>query len=176
MSLLGLAFTREPAFGVNIFSWMRGLLAATIGCVVLAGFGGGVARAAPGERAEPLRIQWSVRGGAGEGSGIVVRGKVIPAARHGRIVLQLRWQGAWRRLDGGALHNGRFRLHPVLPEGLAGGRIRVLLFEGGRRVAVSAARGFRLRRFREAPPPNPAPPSVILAPPSVPENPSRRLR
>jgi hypothetical protein len=87
------------------------------------------------------RITLSVPAEPARGAVFPVKGEVTLAAAAGRVVLQLRRHGQWRRLAAVAVHRGGgFTIWCSLPADVATTRIRALLFESGRRVAASKSR------------------------------------
>lgn len=117
--------------------------------------------AAPGALASP-RISLAVRVELAGNPRIVAAGKVAPAPLHGRVVLEVRRDGSWKRLGGGPVDRRSFRISRPLPDWIELTRVRALLFEGRRRVATSAARTVRVPRSPAPVPPVPAP----VAPPA----------
>jgi hypothetical protein len=94
---------------------------------------------------------------------ILATGKTRPVPVRGRVVLQLRRDGAWHRLGQHPLvGHGAYSVRAVVPAGIAKARLRAALYEGKRRRAVSPARSLRLAK--PAPPPNPTPPSPPVTP------------
>ena len=105
-----------------------------------------VPTAAAARAGEAPRISLSVHQVAASGKATVT-GKVRPAPRRGRVVLQLRDGGSWRRLGRGAVgRSGAFQLRVTIPAGLAAAHLRALAFEGRRRLATSAVHSLRLKR------------------------------
>jgi hypothetical protein len=89
---------------------------------------------------------------------ILATGKAHPVPVRGRVVLQLRRNGAWHRLGQHPLvGHGSYSVRAVVPAGIAKARLRAALYEGKRRRAVSRVRSLRL---------------VKLTPPSTPTSPS----
>jgi hypothetical protein len=95
---------------------------------------------------------------------IVVSGRVTPAPPRGQVAIQARGAGKWRQLARVALHHGHFKRRAALPAGVLSSRVRVSLFEGGRRVAVSAARAVRLRAAATPSPAGPPAPTPTPSP------------
>jgi hypothetical protein len=94
---------------------------------------------------------------------ILATGKTRPVPARGRVVLQLRRDGAWHRLGQHPLvGHGAYSVRAVVPAGIAKARLRAALYEGKRRRAVSPARSLRLAK--PALPPNPTPPSPPVTP------------
>ena len=106
----------------------------------------------------PPRISWSAHGGKAGSGAIVAKGRVIPAPAEGQVAIQLNRQGGWRRLAAGSLHRGRFVVHTRSRTDLLAAHLRVVLFEGGRRVAVSAVRTVHFRHGATIPPAGPPAP------------------
>jgi hypothetical protein len=76
---------------------------------------------------------------------VLATGTVRPVPARGRIVLQLRRGGAWRRLGQAPVGGrGTYSVRAKVPAGIEGARLRVALYEGRRRRTVSPARSVRL--------------------------------
>jgi hypothetical protein len=78
---------------------------------------------------------------------IFATGKVLPVPARGRIVLQLRRNGAWRRLGQSPLvGRGGYSVRAVVPAGIDDARLRAALYEGKRRRAISLTHSLRLEK------------------------------
>jgi hypothetical protein len=76
---------------------------------------------------------------------VLATGTVRPVPARGRIVLQLRRNGGWRRLGQSPLRGrGAYSVRAPVTPGIEDARLRAGLYEGRRRLAVSAARSLRL--------------------------------
>ena len=133
-------------------------LARALGCLLVLTVAGGATATAKQHSGAPPRISWSARGGKAGSGAIVAKGRVIPAPAEGQVAIQLNRQGGWRRLAAGSLHRGRFVVRTRSREGLLAAHLRVVLFVGGRRVAVSAVRTVHFRRGATIPPAGPPAP------------------
>ena len=77
---------------------------------------------------------------------ILATGKAHPVPVRGRVVLQLRRNGAWHRLGQHPLvGHGSYSVRAVVPAGIAKARLRAALYEGKRRRALSPARSLPAR-------------------------------
>jgi hypothetical protein len=94
---------------------------------------------------------------------ILATGKARPVPARGRVVLQLRRNGAWHRLGQHPLvGHGSYSVRAVVPAGIAKARLRAALYEGKRRRAVSRVRSLRL--VKSTPPSTPTSPSSPATP------------
>jgi hypothetical protein len=94
---------------------------------------------------------------------ILATGKAHPVPVGGRVVLQLRRNGAWHRLGQHPLvGHGSYSVRAIVPAGIAKARLRAALYEGKRRRAVSRVRSLRL--VKPTPPSTPTSPSSPATP------------
>jgi hypothetical protein len=78
---------------------------------------------------------------------ILATGNVRPVPARGRVVLQLRRNGAWHQLGQHPLvGHGAYSVRAVVPAGIDDARLRAALYEGKRRRAVSPAHSLRLKK------------------------------
>jgi hypothetical protein len=120
------------------------LAAAGLLALVLSGSALGAGRA-PQRSAKPsLSLKVAVIVGDRR---ILATGHAHPVPSRGRVVLELRRDGAWHRLGQTPLvRHGSYWLRAVLPSGVDDARLRAALYEGKRRRAVSPARSLRLEK------------------------------
>ena len=97
---------------------------------------------------------------------ILATGKVRPVPDRGKVILELRRDGAWHRLGQSPLvGHGSYSVRAVVPAGIDDPRLRAELLEGKKRRAVSPVRSLHLARPKSTPT-SPQPPSTT-APPST---------
>jgi hypothetical protein len=100
---------------------------------------------------------------------ILATGAAHPVPARGRVVLQLRRDGAWHRLGRTPLTgHGAYWVRAVVPAGIDEARLRAALYEGKRQRAVSPARSLRLEQpTSPSTPTGPGVPSTTSSPPAV---------
>lgn len=139
------------------------VVAVLAGFCVVPGISTAAGRTEPSD--VPPRISLSVPAELGDDAALVANGRVTPAPERGRVVLQFRKGERWRALGSVPLRRARFRIARPLPTTIEATRVRVLLFEGKRRVASSKVRAVRVRKSQPVPaPPSPTPPTPAEEP------------
>lgn len=104
---------------------------------------------------------------------ILATGKARPVQVRGRVVLQIRDGGRWRRLGQSPLvGHGAYSVRAIVPLGIDDVRLRAALYVGKRRRAVSPARSLRLGKPTSlavpGPSSSPATPAAPGGPPCTP--------
>jgi hypothetical protein len=97
-----------------------------------------------GAGAQPPRVSLSVPPELTRGAPAFAKGRVSPP-QSGRILLQVRKAHAWSPVAAGKVRHGRFRVS-FTPQGAfpSQARMRAVLMQGQRQVAVSAVDGIRI--------------------------------
>jgi mannan endo-1,4-beta-mannosidase len=152
---------------------LRRLLPTTLACFLA----GGAIAIPPAAAAEPPpaapRVSIAVPARATSGVGLLATGRIVPADDPGKVQLQSRDSGSWKRLAGGAPRQGRYRIGFVLD--VAGTvSVRAVLVADDRIVASSPARRVRVSEAEaSAPSPSPSPaPTAGSQPPPAPTSPT----
>jgi hypothetical protein len=139
------------------------VLLAALGCFASLGAGGAVA-------AKPSHERLSLRIEAVRGRQILALGAARPNPGRGRVVLQSREGGAWRKLGQAPVRSqGEYSIRVVLPAGAGTFHLRAALSLGKRQRAVSPVRRFQVPAGTSARPRPPAPPAST--PPASPPTP-----
>jgi hypothetical protein len=144
----------------------RILIGTALACLLVGATGSGAAASHPASNTMPPRISLSVPTELESHAVVLAKGKVTPAPRRGRVVLQFREGGKWRAFGSGAVRRGRFKITGSLPARVSATRVRALLFEGKRRVATSSALTVHVRSRQPEPQPVPEPSRPGQAPTS----------
>jgi hypothetical protein len=114
------------------------LLIATVACLVFAS----------GASAAGHLVSLSVRVKPPGSSRVLVTGKVTPAPRSGRVVIEVHRPKGWRKLAGGTLKRGAFK---IVTHGTGSLALRALAFQGKRQLGVSAVRKVEVKAPAPAP-------------------------
>jgi hypothetical protein len=110
-------------------------LAVLIGCLALA----------TGASAAPHKVSLTVRVKPAGSRRILAAGRVTPAPRAARVELQAHRPQGWRKLAGGRLDRGAFKVSAHAVGSLA---LRVRALQGKRQIGVSAVRRIRVKVTR----------------------------